>query len=57
MEPNLSAKEVIMQIQELENRGNSLSKKQVKQTHPELMRSALYYYPSWQHALDVSSIS
>ncbi|MED2974085.1 hypothetical protein P4361_17800 [Fictibacillus sp. B-59209] len=57
MEPNLSAKEVIMQIQELENRGNSLSKKQVKQTYPELMRSALYYYPSWLHALDVSSIS
>ena len=33
----------------------SLSKeKRVKQLYPDLMRSALYYYPSWQQAVEES---
>ncbi|MFB9762392.1 MULTISPECIES: hypothetical protein [Bacillaceae] len=53
----LTSKEVIAQIQKLENEGNSLRKKEIKQLYPDLMRSALYYYPSWQHAIEESKIS
>ncbi len=53
----LTSKEVITQIQKLENEGKSLRKKEIKQLYPDLMRSALYYYPSWQHALEESKIS
>lgn len=53
----LTSKEVIAQIQKLENEGKSLRKKEIKQLYPDLMRSALYYYPSWQHALEESKIS
>lgn len=28
-----------------------LSKKHVKQHYPELLRRALYYFPSWEHAI------
>lgn len=47
----LGADEVISRIRQLQSNGASVSKKQVKQTDPELMRSALFYYPSWEHAL------
>jgi hypothetical protein len=50
----LTSKEVMTQIQKLQNEGQSLKKKEVKQLYPDLMRSALYYYPSWQQALEVS---
>lgn len=52
----LTSKEVITQIQKLQNEGQSLKKKEVKQLYPDLMRSALYYYPSWQHALEESKV-
>jgi hypothetical protein len=48
----LTSKEVITHIQKLQSEGQSLKKKEVKQLYPDLMRSALYYYPSWQHALE-----
>jgi hypothetical protein len=54
MDVSLTSKEVIIQIQKLQTEGNSLRKKEVKQLYPDLMRSALYYFPSWQHALDES---
>lgn len=52
-EPSITADAVLNQIRELymEN-GQELTKKQVKQADPELMRSALWYYPSWDHALE-----
>ena len=57
MDVKLTSKEVITQIKKLHNEGNSLRKKEVKQHYPDLMRSALHYYPSWRHALDESKIS
>lgn len=54
MDGLLTSKEVITQIQKLQNEGKSLRKKEVKQLYPDLMRSALYYYPSWQHAIEES---
>ncbi|MGC4378432.1 hypothetical protein WD019_16130 [Fictibacillus sp. Mic-4] len=57
MEVNLTAEEVITQIKQLDRNGESLKKKQVKESHPELMRSALYYYPSWQDAIERSGVS
>ncbi|WP_462411504.1 hypothetical protein [Neobacillus sp. Marseille-QA0830] len=56
MEVTLTSKEVITQIQKLQSEGQSLKKKEVKQLFPDLMRSALYYYPSWQQALEESNI-
>lgn len=56
MDVVLTSKEVITQIQKLQNEGKSLRKKEVKQLYPDLMRSALYYYPSWQHALEESKV-
>ncbi|WP_180232926.1 hypothetical protein [Bacillus sp. AFS055030] len=57
MDVKFTSKEVITQIKKLHNEGNSLRKKEVKQNYPDLMRSALYYYPSWQHAVDESKVS
>jgi hypothetical protein len=55
MDVPLTSKEVITHIQKLQSEGQSLKKKEVKQLYPDLMRSALYYYPSWQHALEESN--
>lgn len=52
MEVNMSVDEVKKAIRRLENSGTPLKKKKVKKSHPELMRHALYYYPSWDDALD-----
>jgi hypothetical protein len=57
MDVPLTAKEVITQIQKLQHEGQSLRKKQVKELYPDLMRSALYYYLSWQHAIEESNAS
>jgi hypothetical protein len=54
MDVPMSAKEVKDKIRQLEKSGSLLSKKKVKQAYPELMQSALYYYPSWDHAVDIS---
>lgn len=48
----MTPEDVIAQIQRLHNDGIVLNKKKVKKSHPDLMRSALYYYPSWEHALN-----
>jgi hypothetical protein len=56
MDVSLTSKEVITQIQKLQNEGKSLRKKEVKQLYPDLMRSALYYYPSWQQAIEESNV-
>jgi len=57
MDVPLTSKEVITQIQQLQNEGNSLRKKEIKKLYPDLMRSALHYYPSWQHAIEESNVS
>ncbi|MBA4496042.1 hypothetical protein ACFO25_16725 [Paenactinomyces guangxiensis] len=54
MDVPLSMEEVLNQIKQLDDSGMSLSKKKVKQTNPELMQCALYYFPSWEHAVQSS---
>lgn len=56
MDLQMSADEVVASIARLHGDGTPLSKKSVKKSHPELMKSALYYYPSWEHALEKSGI-
>ena len=51
MDVALNANQVLERIRQLQETGVSISKKQVKQSDPELMRSALFYFPSWGHAL------
>jgi hypothetical protein len=57
VEAQYDPKQVLTQIQQLNHDGVSLNKKKVKQSHPELMSSALYYYPSWQSAIEESGVS
>ena len=51
MDVTLGAEEVIERIRKLQSNGETVGKKQVKQSDPELMRNALFYFPSWDHAL------
>ncbi len=51
MEPEMTMEQVVSELRELNTNGESLSKKKVKQNHPELMKNALYYFPSWEHAI------
>ncbi|MEW9668428.1 hypothetical protein [Ammoniphilus sp. 3BR4] len=51
MELKMSAEEVLTTIRNLRGNGEVLNKKKVKQSHPDLMRSALFYFPSWEHAI------
>ncbi|WP_231571541.1 hypothetical protein [Gordoniibacillus kamchatkensis] len=53
----MSADEVLTQISRLHDSGESLAKKNVKKQHPDLMKNALYYYPSWEHALHKTGLS
>lgn len=54
MEADMSVTDVMEQIRRLKEEGISLNKKKVKQTHPQLLKNALYYFPSWEHALESS---
>lgn len=56
MELSMSAEEVVEQISRLHGQGEALTKKSVKKSHPDLMKNALYYYPSWEHALERSGV-
>ncbi|WP_168119670.1 hypothetical protein [Paenibacillus sp. HB172176] len=51
MDFTLGADEVVRRIKELQSSGGSVSKKQVKQSDPELVRNALFYFPSWEYAI------
>lgn len=51
LEITLGSEEVISRIRQLQSNGGTINKKQVKQHDPELMRSALHYFPSWEHAV------
>ncbi len=58
MEANMSVEEVVGKIAELmKKEGQPLRKKQVKKTNPELMKNALYYFPSWEDAMEKSNSS
>jgi hypothetical protein len=57
MEQSMSADEVLTQISQLRDNGESLAKKHVKKQYPDLMKNALYYYPSWEHALHTIGLS
>lgn len=57
MEQSMSADEVLTQISQLHGTGESLAKKHVKKQHPDLMKNALYYFPSWEHALSKTGLS
>ncbi|WP_209123251.1 hypothetical protein [Alkalihalobacillus sp. BA299] len=54
MEVNMSPEEVILEIKQLSVNGENLSKKSVKKAYPQLMRSALHYYPDWDSAIEKS---
>ncbi len=56
IEAHMNADDVIDQIRRLHQNGESLNKKSIKKSHPELMQNALYYYPSWDHALQKTGI-
>lgn len=51
MEPEMSMEQVVSQLRQMQMNGEILSKKKIKQAHPELMKNALYYFPSWEHAI------
>jgi hypothetical protein len=57
MQADMSAEQVVSQIQQLNQTGGTLNKKKVKQSNPDLMKNALYYYPSWEHALQASGVA
>ncbi|MFE5322749.1 hypothetical protein ACFQ88_29110 [Paenibacillus sp. NPDC056579] len=54
MEANMSVVDVVSQIQQLKQSGETMSKKKIKQSHPDLLQNALYYFPSWEHAIQNS---
>ncbi|MEB3100866.1 hypothetical protein [Ferviditalea candida] len=51
METSMSPEEVLARLQQLQESGISLSKKNVKKTDPELMKNALYYFANWEHVM------
>jgi hypothetical protein len=53
----MSADDVLVQISQLHDSGESLAKKSVKKLYPDLMKNALFYYPSWEHALHKTGLS
>ncbi|MCQ6281057.1 hypothetical protein [Bacillus sp. EB600] len=55
METSMSVEEVMNQISELmQKEGMLLRKKQIKKSNPELMKNALYYFSSWETAIEQS---
>ncbi|WP_239630263.1 hypothetical protein [Paenibacillus sp. H1-7] len=54
MEANMSVVDVVSQIQQLKQSGETMSKKKIKHSHPDLLQNALYYFPSWEHAIQNS---
>ncbi|WP_199615659.1 hypothetical protein [Paenibacillus alkalitolerans] len=54
MESNMSILDVLEEIRKLRQGGDALNKKKIKQTHPQLLKNALYYFPSWEHAIQSS---
>lgn len=51
MDADMSVLDVLEEIRQLRKGGSSLNKKKIKESHPHLIRNALYYFPSWDHAV------
>ncbi len=51
MDVQMGADIVLERIRQLQSAGGTISKKRIKESDPELMKSALYYFPSWEHAV------
>jgi hypothetical protein len=51
MDVQMGADIVLERIRQLRSAGGTISKKRIKESDPELMKSALYYFPSWEHAV------
>ncbi len=51
MDVQMGADIVLERIRQLQSTGGTISKKRIKESDPELMKSALYYFPSWEHAV------
>lgn len=54
MDVTMSSAEVLEEIRRLNSSGTSLSKKHIKKENPQLMRSALHYFPDWDSAIERS---
>jgi len=51
MNADMTMADVLEQMKMLRRSGHALNKKKIKATHPQLIRNALYYFPSWDHAV------
>ncbi|WP_248925320.1 hypothetical protein [Paenibacillus hamazuiensis] len=56
MELSMTMDEVLHQVVRLQGSGESLNKKHIKKNYPDLMKNALYYYPSWDHVLHKAGV-
>jgi len=54
---DMSVNDVISRLKEIHSKGEPLNKKKIKKSDPELMKHTLYYYPSWEHALQENGLS
>ncbi|HWJ78560.1 MAG TPA: hypothetical protein VNR61_10845 [Niallia sp.] len=57
MDINMTPEDVMLTIKQLHTAGENLNKKKVKQSHPELMRHALHYFPDWNSAVEKSQLA
>ncbi|WP_096200856.1 hypothetical protein [Bacillus sp. FJAT-45350] len=55
MEINMSREDVLTEIEKLTTSGSNLKKKIIKKENPQLMRSALHYFPDWESAITYST--
>lgn len=51
MDADMSMNDVVTQIEQLQRSGQPTNKKKIKESNPLLLKNALYYFPSWEHAL------
>lgn len=54
MDVTMSSAEVLEEIKRLNMSGSNLNKKHIKKANPQLMRSALHYFPDWDSAIERS---
>lgn len=56
MQLEMTAQQVLDHIRQLHDGGRPITKRKVKESDPTLLRNALYYYPSWEHAVKETGI-
>lgn len=54
VEADMTVEEVMTGIQRLIKLEESMNKKKIKKSHPQLMKNALYYFPDWESAIKKS---